>query len=875
MTSLLNTRWKKILAFYLALLLVSHVVRVVFPRKGRVTEHEKTIPLAAINHGAHTGGDITMAFTDWGGAEADRPVVVLLHGTPMAGESFDALAPKLAPYFRVIVPDLPGFGGSTRNIPDYSIRAHAAYLVQLLDYLQVDSAHLVGYSQGGGVALEFYDLAPGRTRSVTLLSSIGVQELELLGDYHLNHALYAVQGAFLRLLALTLPHFGHLDDAYLNRAYARNFSDTDQRPLRGLLEHFEPPMLILQGRADKLVPLAAAEEHHRIVPQSELVLFDGGHGLVFSQTHLLAPRIRAFINDVEDDRALRRETASADRVARAEEPFDWRDAPKIQGLTLAIMLCLLAVATYVSEDLTCIAAGLMVARGMLDFVPATIACLVGIYTGDFLLFLAGRYLGQPAVKRAPFKWFIKEGALIRSREWFAKKGPAVILISRFIPGARLTTYVAAGILHTSFLAFSAYFLLAAILWTPLLVGASYFLGAKALVYLEAYQAWSLPVAVGLALIMLLVVKLLAPLTTFRGRRLKLSTWRRLTHWEFWPPWAFYPPIVLYVLYLGVKYRCMTLFTAANPAMPAGGFIGESKADILDGLAGAGGVMAKHALIPARRQSAVATDTEDAQGDARLDTVKSFMAGHGFSYPVVLKPDAGERGRGVVIARSDEDVRVYLAAHDVAILVQEYAPGKEFGIFYYRMPDEESGKIFAITDKEIPAVTGDGKSTLEELILRDDRAVCMARFHLAKHADHLYDVPAEGEVISLVELGTHCLGCVFLDGAWVNTPELEDTMDRISKTYDGFYFGRYDIRTPSVEEFQEGKNFKIVELNGVTSEATNIYDPRNSLLTAWRILINQWCLAFEIGDQNRATGTRPSRPGYVLAMILGAGSSQSR
>jgi hypothetical protein len=55
----------------------------------------------------------------------------------------------------------------------------------------------------------------------------------------------------------------------------------------------------------------------------------------------------------------------------------------------------------------------------------------------------------------------------------------------------------------------------------------------------------------------------------------------------------------------------------------------------------------------------------------------------------------------------------------------------------------------------------------------------------------------------------------------------------------------------------GRNLKVIELNGVTSEATSIYDPRNSVLAAWRVLFAQWRIAFEIGAQNRKRGARPA------------------
>jgi hypothetical protein len=144
---------------------------------------------------------------------------------------------------------------------------------------------------------------------------------------------------------------------------------------------------------------------------------------------------------------------------------------------------------------------------------------------------------------------------------------------------------------------------------------------------------------------------------------------------------------------------------------------------------------------------------------------------------------------------------------------------------------------------------------------------MARFYLKQQGDRLWDVPARGERVQLVELGTHCRGAVFLDGDRIKTAELERAIDEISRGFEGFYFGRFDIRTPSVEQFKEGKNFKVIELNGVTSEATHIYDPRNSLLAAYKVLFEQWRIAFEIGAANRARGVRPTSIRELVRMLI--------
>src|SRR5207247_452924 len=129
-------------------------------------------------------------------------------------------------------------------------------------------------------------------------------------------------------------------------------------------------------------------------------------------------------------------------------------------------LLLIALATFVTEDLTCIATGLLVAQGKLDFLPGTLACLLGIYAGDLLLFLGGRAARWPVLQ------FVPEEKLKRASAWISRRGLIVVFFSRFSPGLRLPTYVAAGLLKTPFHRFALYFLAAAAIWTPLLVGAA-------------------------------------------------------------------------------------------------------------------------------------------------------------------------------------------------------------------------------------------------------------------------------------------------------------------------------------------------------------------------------------------------------------------
>ncbi len=122
-------------------------------------------------------------------------------------------------------------------------------------------------------------------------------------------------------------------------------------------------------------------------------------------------------------------------------------------------------------------------------------------------------------------------------------------------------------------------------------------------------------------------------------------------------------------------------------------------------------------------------------------------------------------------------------------------------------------------------------------------------------------------INLAELGTHSFGCLFLDGTHLVTPELTRGIDRISKHFEGFYFGWYDVKVPNLEDLQISEGIRVLELNGITSEATSIYDPKNGLFTAYKVLFDQWAIASRIVEQNKAAGIKPDRHSSVLKQYI--------
>ena len=320
--------------------------------------------------------------------------------------------------------------------------------------------------------------------------------------------------------------------------------------------------------------------------------------------------------------------------------------------------------------------------------------------------------------------------------------------------------------------------------------------------------------------------------------------RVLSPFEFWPGWLFYAPVVAQWIYLGLRYGDMSLPTAANPLIETGGLCGESKSEILR-LAGRD---ARDWIAP--------WFTFQAGKD---DPVPMAEAA-GYGWPVVLKPDIGCNGTGVKLIGDPGRLAAAVGEYPpgVTLLVQKYVPAPgEAGLFYIRYPHEAQGRITSLTLKFAPSVTGDGRSTVEALVLADPRAGKVPHLYLPRLAARRAHVPAAGEVVPLVFTGNHCKGSVFVNGADRITQALTRQIDAIARDIPGFHFGRIDARYESEAALRLGKGFTIIEVNGAGSEATHIWDARCTLRDAYATQFAHYRAAWEIGRANRKAGHKTS------------------
>ena len=511
------------------------------------------------------------------------------------------------------------------------------------------------------------------------------------------------------------------------------------------------------------------------------------------------------------------------------------------AVVLAVVL-----ATFVSEDLTCVAVGLLAAAGRVDLPIGLAGCLLGIVLGDLGVWAVGRVAGRRVLRWQWGRKLLSGERLAELDGLLCRHGGRAAVVSRFLPGTRVPLFLAAGVLGACWWRFLGWAVVAAAVWTPLVVLIVALVG-ESVVGPLAQSGWVVVPAA--AVVLLLGLRAGPGLLTRAGRRRLAVRLARLRRHEFWPPWLFYLPLVPWYAWLMVRHRGLTVWTAANPALPAGGVVGESKAAILAQLPAEWVVPT--VLVPA--------------GDP--GTRLAVVGGTGWAYPLILKPDAGQRGAGVKRCRDATEAETYLRANPGPVIAQPYHPGPfEAGVFYYRLPGEPAGHVFSVTDKVFPVAVGDGRSTLEELVWSHPRYRLQADTFLARLGVDRGRVLSAGERIPLALAGNHCQGTLFRDGGHLLTPELERVIVAVARGYDGFHFGRFDVRYADPAEFRAGRGFAVVELNGVMSESTNLYDPDWPLRRVYRTLFRQWALAFRIGAMNRRRGHPATGPGGLAAVV---------
>ena len=793
------------LAAYLALLVASTAWRILIAADDPADACDASVATLPVRDGS--GAEIAdralrVCLARWGEPDADRIPVVMLHGSPGSKANFQAIGPLIADRGRrVLAPDLPG-SGHTAMTPDMSLASQARVVIDLMDHEGIERAHIVGWSSGGGVAIRAAQQHPDRVASITMLASIGTQHTEGSGSFLFEHAKYAAGIGVLGALPELIPHFGALGDFRARAGWLVAFWDSDQRDMARVMRGLETPTLIVHGRRDPLVPDWAAEAHKRIMDDSaRLVMLDAMHFMPFTMPGRTGEILSAH--------------------------FDRHDDPAAPALT-----------------------------GVVDEAP-----LPDRGGAAALVTLIGRAL-------TPIPWWIEALAIVvlaRWRPWSASVACGLfVATARLDPGVALAGLFVGRVLGMRIArdplerpwAFGGYVTGGLWMLVALVLG-SVWSGAVVWPATERAGAGGLIVSFAAGSVTLAALSRVAAMIHRRGRWRTHAVLTRLRRHEYWPTSALYLPVMIRIPFWFVRLRGARAITALNP-----------------GYGDDAGVFAERkSLIATRfRDRSIVLDLAlvDADHDDRFARARAILESRSElgGYPVIAKPDVGQNGRGVALLRDERDLREYINAHPEPFVLQRYHPGPlEVGVAWARDPatitDPEhtgpAGRVTGITIKTLPEIEGDGRTSLRMLILRDERLRVQAAEFFAAHRGSLDEVPGAGETVRLGVAGNHVRGAMLLDGSALITPELERAIDRIAGGFAdehgrGFDIGRFDLRCPSREALARGEDLGVIELNGLTAEPTQIYDPERSVWWAWGQILGYWRDAVRLAEARIRTGT---------------------
>lgn len=317
--------------------------------------------------------------------------------------------------------------------------------------------------------------------------------------------------------------------------------------------------------------------------------------------------------------------------------------------------------------------------------------------------------------------------------------------------------------------------------------------------------------------------------------------------ERMPKWLICVPLVVQWLWLSVRHGGATVPCAANPHLTAGGLVGEGKLEYFRGM----GPLARSLTAT---HCAVFND-----GTADAASLRQAMARAGLAFPVVAKPDLGLCGYGVRLLHDMAALQAYLGAfpRGETVVLQRYLPQEaEAGIFYARDPVTGEGRVIGLALRYFPRVTGDGRSTVAQLVARDVRARRIARSPRHQCSVPPDSVPAAGQQVRLATIGSTRVGGLYRDGAALITPALVRAVDAVARDMPDFRFGRFDVRCDSLRALSEGHGFTIMEINGAGSEAIEAWDPGTGVLQGLRMVFAKQRLLFAIGAAQRKAGVRP-------------------
>jgi hypothetical protein len=315
---------------------------------------------------------------------------------------------------------------------------------------------------------------------------------------------------------------------------------------------------------------------------------------------------------------------------------------------------------------------------------------------------------------------------------------------------------------------------------------------------------------------------------------------KIKNWEAWPFALIYAPVALWWGLYMLRSGSVWFFTPSNPKLTFGGMEGEPKREMYD-------LLPKH-LYPTTINILPSQSVEELLAAIKQTDIV---------YPFVAKPEVG--GQGILFRKIDTEKELlhYHSLMKFEYIVQNMILYKmEVSVFHIRHPKEQKGIVTGFLHKIPLHVLGNGKLTLEELILAHPKANKFATDMLVKHAANLKDIIAADEKYVLSYAANHNRGALFVDLQHEIDDKLVAVFDTLSIEINDFFYGRYDIMCNSVEDLKAGKNYSILEYNGCGAEPNHFYDTGYTLRGAHKEILKHWKNLYEISKYNASQGVKP-------------------
>ena len=477
---------------------------------------------------------------------------------------------------------------------------------------------------------------------------------------------------------------------------------------------------------------------------------------------------------------------------------------------------------FAHEDLAILLGGYIVVNNIMPAALVALCIYGGMVASDFALYGIGAGARRlPWLTRLAVNDRVRGFADVLKRNLFG-----LVALCRVVPGVVFVAFIACGWTRVPLAQFTMASLVVSALYLPLMLCIVVFFGDA---LDDRVGLWTWPF---LLCVLAATGFLRLQVFTFRessdaakagppanivatggrhGKPALTGRARRTTWGERIPFGLFYLPLILSWMGFALRYRSLTLPTAANPRSRTRGMWRETKSDYLLDVAGSERRWIAD-IVVMRRSMGSRTLYAD------LEAARRSLCDAGLEFPLIAKPDIGSGARRIEdVAALREYLRDFPAGEK--LMLQRFVPHTgEATVLYARLPGMQGGRILSLTVRYGSHLTG------------DDRTIyCDGRRHI--------------------------------------TPELEARLDEIARSMREFHYGRFDLRFASSEELMRGEHFCIVGISGIGSEADRACDPSLPLAEIYRRLIDQQRIMFLIGEKNRARGFEPVTWAEVLKSLV--------